>query len=78
LLMKPQFNFFLYADEKVILQRKKELDGKTITLLTGKYIGLFSRFSRLYKSSKYIAIENIALNQTLQTIHQHVKKAALS
>lgn len=78
LLLKPRFNFFLYADAQLILQRKKEMDAKTISTLTHKYLGLFNRLGRLYRKSKYISIENNMLSPTLHTILHHVKPAALS
>lgn len=73
LLLKPRFNFFLYADVDTILQRKQELDGPSIQQLTGNYLGLFRKLSRRYNRSQYIAIENISLPQTLHIIHQHLQ-----
>ncbi len=76
-LIKPKYNFFLYADADVILNRKKELDGKTIHLLTNRYLKLFKRLSCINFFSKYIAIENEQLPVTLNTILNTVKKAAI-
>lgn len=73
LLLKPKFNFFLYADVETILQRKQELDGPSIQQLTGSYLGLFRKLSRRYNRSQYIAIENISLPQTLHIIHQYLQ-----
>jgi thymidylate kinase len=73
LLLKPKFNFFLYADVDTILQRKQELDGPSINALTGQYLGLFRRLSQRYNHSQYITIENLALEQTLHIIHQHLQ-----
>lgn len=74
LLLKPSYNFFLYADEDTILGRKKELDRKTIRELTGNYLSLFSRLGKRHRFSKYIAVENQVLPDTTQTIIRHVKK----
>lgn len=74
LLLKPSYNFFLYADANTILQRKKELDKHTITILTTQYLNLFQQLNRYHLSSKYIPIENADLPQTLEIIFQHVKQ----
>lgn len=76
-LLKPSFNFFLYADADTILQRKKEMDKKTIGILTGKYLQLFQQLGRRYHQSKYISIQNEVLPQTLETILFHVKKKVI-
>lgn len=78
LLLKPRFNFFLYANEHVILQRKKELDAPTIRELTKNYRNLFRRLNKKHKHSKYVAIENKTIGQTINIIHQYVKRAAVS
>jgi thymidylate kinase len=76
-LLKPEFNFFLYADAQVILNRKKELDGITIKALTTKYLGLFDDLKKHSFSAKYVAIENETVGATLSTITNHVKTAIL-
>jgi thymidylate kinase len=76
-LLKPEFNFFLYADAQVILKRKKELDGTTIKALTAKYLRLFDELKRHSFSAKYVAIENESMAETLSTITNHVKTAIL-
>ena len=73
LLLKPSYNFFLYADADTILQRKKELDRQTISQLTNQYLELFGDLSNRHRFSKYIPIRNEELPLTLQTIFQHVK-----
>lgn len=77
LLIKPSYNFFLYADENIILKRKQELDGDTIRMLTKSYMRLFSSFNKRFCRSKYIAINNDALPHTLQTIECHIKDKML-
>src|SRR5207249_356839 len=76
-LLKPKFNFFLYADEQTILNRKKELDKKTIGTLTANYLKLFSQLGKRSNTAKYIAIENIQLLNTLRTIDHNLKQAVL-
>lgn len=66
-LLKPRFNFFLYADSATILSRKKELEAHTIEQLTNEYIALFKQLDQKSQSA-YISIENIDLKTTLQTI----------
>jgi thymidylate kinase len=68
-LMKPDFNFFLYADADTILARKQELDKKTITELTTKYLALFHALdARKTSSSKYVPIVNNELDVTINQI----------
>lgn len=68
-LMKPDFNFFLYADADTILARKQELDKKTITELTNKYLSLFNDLdSGKISSGKYLPILNNKLDDTIRQI----------
>lgn len=67
-LLKPNLNFFLYADPELIRSRKKELDSKTIEKLTAKYKSLFSELNEKDDMRRYVSIENINLNTTLTTI----------
>lgn len=66
-LLQPHLNFFLYADAQVILSRKQELDATTIRKLTIDYLQLFGQLAQK-RPSQYHAIENISLQQTLDTI----------
>jgi len=68
LLLKPDLNFFLYADAGLILSRKKELDSATINQLTGKYLQLFKMLNEKVIQNKYIAIKNEVLSDTVQNI----------
>ena len=70
---KPDLNFFLYADADTIIKRKQELSSSVITQLTKKYLSLFKDFTNTYKG-KYIHIENIDRQKTLQTILNHYLK----
>jgi len=68
LLMKPKFNFFLYAAPEKILSRKKELSYQSICELTAEYNQLFSRLQKQNSNEKYLTIENNDLDRTLGTI----------
>ncbi len=72
---KPDLNFFLYADAATIIKRKQELSPSVITQLTKKYLSLFKDFSKKHKG-KYIHIENLNKQNTLQTIIHHYLKIA--
>jgi thymidylate kinase len=71
-LLKPKFNFFLYADANIILNRKKELTKATIEELTSEYKGLFQSLKTKSKSTVYETINNedldVTLNHILKTI----------
>ncbi|MEY3420176.1 MAG: hypothetical protein RIR48_456 [Bacteroidota bacterium] len=71
-LLKPNLNFFLYADAKTILSRKKELDETTIKVLTKEYLDLFTILGS--KSlGRYHAVENINLEYTTAHISQTIQ-----
>lgn len=72
-LMKPDLNFFLYADAQTILARKKELTEETINKLTSEYLTLFNRLGK-NKTEQYQPIENIHLEQTLATISASIQR----
>ncbi len=65
----PPLNLFLYADPKIILQRKKELPSESIVELTENYRALFDKLDD--EKKRYIALENIDKEQTLKTIINH-------
>jgi thymidylate kinase len=68
LLIKPKYNFLLYADADEILKRKQELDKATIIQLTSKYIKHFEALSAVHHKSSYIPICNDELTDTVDTI----------
>jgi thymidylate kinase len=76
LLLKPDLNFFLYAEPELILSRKKELMASTIEYLTKKYLDLFEQLGRDQVKSRYIPIENIVLEDTIESIIQRMIKTA--
>lgn len=67
-LMKPDMNFFLYADAGLIRERKQELDTETITQLTQQYRLLFDQLDSGNEVKRYVPIENVNLHETLNTI----------
>jgi thymidylate kinase len=76
-LLKPSYNFFLYADAETILKRKKEMDAITISTLTQQYLDLFSLFGRKFPGSNYIPVRNEQLNQTMDLILQTIKPRSI-
>jgi len=73
LLLKPDLNFFLYADPATILARKQELDRETIISLTEDYLMLFEKLDEKSKN-RYFPIKNIILEDTVEKIISEVKK----
>lgn len=70
LLLKPRFNFFLFADSTTILSRKKELDEKLINELTNNYRSLFSKLEKISSTTVYKTIENKEIDLTLSIVLQ--------
>ncbi len=67
-LMKPQFNFFLYADPATILNRKQELNKEAIETLTARYLNQFNELNLKDTSATYLSIKNIHLHETVHTV----------
>ena len=67
-LLKPKFNFFLFADADIILKRKQELSKATIEKLTQDYHSLFESLGSKSHFSIYETINNIELETTLNRI----------
>jgi thymidylate kinase len=76
-LMEPKFNFFLFAEASVILNRKKELSKITIEQLTNDYKKLFTKLKAKKHSAVYECINNtdidITINHIVTTIIQNKK-----
>lgn len=72
-LLKPDLNYFLYAEADTILARKQELDIQTIETLTSDYKNLFKQYSNTYSSSNYISIANEKLDDTLSILLNGIK-----
>lgn len=75
-LLKPKFNFFLYADAETILERKRELDVNTIKTLTTDYLHQFERLDKRIKGAHFTSIKNINLKETLNTVFANITKEA--
>ncbi len=72
-MLKPDLNFFLYADTHTILSRKQELNKETIETLTTNYRDLFDDFENKYKASSYKSINNEELQDTISYIFENIK-----
>lgn len=72
LLLKPELNFFLYADPATILSRKQELNKATISHLTDDYLELFRSLNRS-SADNYVSIENLELKNTVELIMTRTK-----
>lgn len=75
-LLKPKFNFLLFADPEEIFSRKQELDRATITMLTNRYQELFSKLNRNTNKAVYESIHNSDLDHTLQNIFKTINTTA--
>jgi len=75
-LLKPQLNFFLYADPEIILSRKRELEADTIVQLTQDYLALFYELEKRGKG-RYFPIENIDISSTLEMISEKIQDKIL-
>ncbi len=76
-LLKPDFNFFLYAAPELILKRKQELNHETIIQLTADYKGLFAKLQKSVRG-QYVAIENIILQDTIHQVMATTKMTVQS
>lgn len=72
-LLKPDLNYFLYADANTIISRKQELDINTIESLTADYKNLFAAFSKTYDKSAYFSIKNEIMDETLSILLSNIK-----
>jgi thymidylate kinase len=75
LILKPKLNFFLYASPEVIRQRKTELAPEVIDELTQSYLKQFQQLETASHHSRYVAIENTDLDNTLRLILDEYKHA---
>lgn len=72
-VMKPKFNFFLRVPSEVVLKRKQELPAEEIDKLNKKYTSSFHQLAYRNSTVRYVVIENLHLNETLQTIELHLQ-----
>ena len=71
-ISKPKLNFFLYAPANEILSRKQELSASDIRTMTDEYLHLFLDFSGAYKNQEYVAINNIDIDSTIETVTKQI------
>ncbi|MEL6253021.1 MAG: hypothetical protein AAFR87_13485 [Bacteroidota bacterium] len=67
-VFKPDLNVLLYADPELILARKQELSEEDIRKLTTDFTALFTEFSKKHKASTYLLINNVVLEESLESI----------
>jgi cytidylate kinase len=67
-IYKPRLNVFLYAQPEVILSRKKEMEHEEIQSLTQSYQKLFGELRQTYSKSRYLEIENVEIDTTIQRV----------
>lgn len=67
-LLKPRFNFFLFADAETILSRKRELNKATIEKLNTDYQSLFKNLQSKSNYATYKAVKSETIEATLQNI----------
>lgn len=75
LIYKPKFNFYLYNEPAVILQRKQELSAMDIQYLNARYAHLFEELST-QKKGRYCKIKNDTKEQTVAQIFQTINATA--
>ncbi|MDW3646462.1 MAG: hypothetical protein R8P61_05355 [Bacteroidia bacterium] len=67
-VFKPDLNVLLYADPELILARKQELSAEDIRKLTTDFKALFGEFDRKHKASTYLLLNNVVLEESLESI----------
>lgn len=73
LLLKPDLNFFLYADAATILERKQELKAADIQALTAGYLSLFEEL-RERPAGHYLPIENTDLVCSISLVSAEIER----
>jgi thymidylate kinase len=74
-LLRPDFNFFLYAPAADILRRKAELSEADIQWLTGQYLDVFERLQSQDAGTVYLPIENTDRAKTGRIIFAYLSNA---
>ncbi|MFN8711567.1 MAG: hypothetical protein ACK5Z2_01860 [Bacteroidota bacterium] len=67
LLLKPDYNFFLYAPVEVIYARKQEMSRTAITAVMDRYLNFF-RTAAVRAPRRYVPVQNLDLKQTISQI----------
>lgn len=66
-LLKPDYNFFLYAPVDVIYARKQELSKGIMQTIMNRYLGFFSKAS-VQAPKRYVSVQNLDLKQTIAQV----------
>ncbi|MCA6362164.1 MAG: hypothetical protein IM638_03955 [Bacteroidetes bacterium] len=66
-LLKPDFNFFLYAPVEVIYARKQEMSRTAISAIMDRYLNFF-RTAAVSAPRRYVPVQNLDLKQTISQI----------
>jgi thymidylate kinase len=74
-IFKPDVNFFLYAEPEIIRQRKQEMNVQDIRKLNDDYKQLFSELEKSTKKRRYVSINNIDLEKTLNIVLEEYMNA---
>lgn len=74
-IKKPNINFMLWADPKIIRSRKTELESTTISVLSENYKILFDNLSRQNKN-QFLTIQNVDISTTLARIVKEYSRVA--
>lgn len=77
-LLRPDFNFFLYATPAEIRRRKQELSEADIEWLTRQYLDVFERLQNQDARAVYLPIENTDREETSRIIFSHINHALWS
>ncbi|UTW63938.1 hypothetical protein KFE98_07310 [bacterium SCSIO 12741] len=72
-IWKPEVNVLLFASAQEILKRKQELTENVITRLTQDYQSLFHDLAGKNSQSKFLQIENVNLDATVEQVVQEVR-----
>lgn len=75
-VVKPRLNVLLWANSKVVYQRKQELEPETIEQVTGEYKRIFTLYDAKSSKSKYCTIENREIETTVSMIMEEFGKVA--
>jgi thymidylate kinase len=70
-LLKPRYNFFLYAPVDVIYARKQELSKGIMQTVMNRYLGFFSKAS-VYAPKRYVSVQNTDLRQTIALVESTI------
>jgi thymidylate kinase len=76
LIGEPKLNIVLWNDAEVVYRRKQELEVETISKLTEEYKTLFADLDNSSKKTRYVAVKNVILGDTVRKIMEQFVKVA--